>query len=406
MHHNVVAGIICFIIATLPCIFCGNHISRWIFNIQGLTSLFSSPFDVPCNVYITNSSAESSKRNLITVSFVNGIFYSEEDWSRVVNQLCRTFDCPVRPFYNPSTGNWAADFSSAGMQLFIKPNDLELAKELTTHLRSLLRTVGPHGRVLHIAHSGGAILTYLAAKHHLTIQERERLDIIIFGGGCSITRKYFPGHLVNYYSRIDPLVFIDHRANNLRKFVDWSATNSTDLVTWLWQRLSSALPSTYLVSAVNPAAYTTKTLVSPLSAFTTNVTEVLECKYNSSFVFMSACTTNPIVEHSMEGPTYRLALDIEALELLQRREKLYAAYLASLRRETSIMTDTMSRIRTFRKQAAKLTGWRHFWKKANIISLLYDSSFRVLLKKTRNILFNSSLGIDHEPNFFNFINYL
>lgn len=33
--------------------------------------------------------------------------------------------------------------------------------------QQVLREVGPTGRVVHLAHSGGALLTYLVAKYHL-----------------------------------------------------------------------------------------------------------------------------------------------------------------------------------------------------------------------------------------------
>lgn len=37
----------------------------------------------------------------------------------------------------------------------------------TPRNKQVLREVGPTGRVVHLAHSGGALLTYLVAKYHL-----------------------------------------------------------------------------------------------------------------------------------------------------------------------------------------------------------------------------------------------
>ena len=56
----------------------------------------------------------------------------------------------------------------------------------------------------------GAIITYLAARYHLTLSERQQIDVITLGGGRSITHKYFKGRIVNYYSSNDPLVIVDN----------------------------------------------------------------------------------------------------------------------------------------------------------------------------------------------------
>ncbi len=100
----------------------------------------------------------------------------------------------------------------------VKPTEAETAYNLALHLRGILSEITPHGRVLHIAHSGGAILTYLAAKHHLNSNETSRIDVITLGPGRSITRKYFKGgRLVNYYAKNDPVVLLDRRAGWLIK---------------------------------------------------------------------------------------------------------------------------------------------------------------------------------------------
>lgn len=44
---------------------------------------------------------------------------------------------------------------------------LKFFADLGKHLAQAVEDVG-WGRVLHIAHSGGALITYLAAQHHLT----------------------------------------------------------------------------------------------------------------------------------------------------------------------------------------------------------------------------------------------
>ena len=173
----------------------------------------------------TDISSISQPRRTV-ICFVNGIHHSVEDCRIVATRLGEIFGDEVRAFYNPSTGVWLSDVSRAGLELFTKPGDLIIAKGLALHLRKALKDVGTQGRVLHMAHSGGAIMTYLAAKHHLTRDETDRIDLVTFGGGRSITRKYFGGgRIVNYYSRNDPLLMVDGRAQTLFKLANKLSNN-------------------------------------------------------------------------------------------------------------------------------------------------------------------------------------
>jgi hypothetical protein len=149
------------------------------------------------------------------ISYVNGIYHSKNDWERISEQLRVMFQGEVRPFYNPSSGWWLTDATKAGYHFVVK--DLRAAESLANHLRSILEENAPNGRVLHIAHSAGSILTYLAAKHFLNFQEKNRIDVACFGGGKSITRKYFNGRVRNYYCRNDPCIFFDAKASSLAK---------------------------------------------------------------------------------------------------------------------------------------------------------------------------------------------
>ena len=49
----------------------------------------------------------------------------------------------------------------AASALVTRPADLSISLQLTDHLRKCLAELGPEGRILHLAHSGGAIITYL-----------------------------------------------------------------------------------------------------------------------------------------------------------------------------------------------------------------------------------------------------
>jgi len=256
------------------------------------------------------------------VSFVNGIYHTEEEWRNLTQSLSQVFEDQVRAFYNPSSGtaffNWVQDAARAGYELVRRPNDLDLAKRLAEHLRRVLQEVGPSGRVLHLAHSGGAILTYLAAKYHLTSQETDRIDLATFGGGRSITRKYFKGRIVNYYSRNDPLTLVDGRAGALMKH------------------------------ALSRAAVGGKGQQQQLQL---QSHEVRDRKYNTTFVFLPGIADNPLIDHSMFGPTYERALRIEAANFRQRLSMMTAA----------VTVEEARWLRKLRKSVAKTTGLHHFW---------------------------------------------
>jgi len=221
----------------------------------------------------------------------------------------------VRTFYNPSSGSWVKDAYKAGFELVLRPNDLILAKQLAEHLRSALREVHPKkGRVLHIAHSGGAIITYLAAKYHLTKAEASRIDVVTLGAGRSLTHKYFKGRLYNYYARNDPVLLVESRAAQLLK----KTTNHTYSL-------------------------------------------VRDSKHNTTFVFLEAVAQDTIYDHAVDGPTYRQALGWEAREFQARLRQM----MQSDARERSY-------VRLVRKKAAKLTGMRHFWRRYTSPSVTFN----------------------------------
>jgi hypothetical protein len=244
-------------------------------------------------------------KGLVAVTFVNGIYHSELEWQELANDISEIFGTEVYPFYYPSTGNWAKDASMASYARFVRPSDHPQVLALVNHLRSVLALLSPKGRILHLAHSGGAILTYLAAKHHLSKEEKDRIDVITFGGGRSITRKYFGGYIVNYYATNDLVSMIDGRAAGLK----------------------------------NKKIMRNDTYV-----------EIRDEKHNTSFVFLRALANNVLLDHSMNGPTYRIALRREAKALRARIDLI-------LRQEAR----EKDRIRLARKVVANYTGLHRFW---------------------------------------------
>lgn len=253
-----------------------------------------------------NSDPKRNNSNFVAISFINGIAHSERDWLRVTNLIENIFGQEIFPFYNPSTGSFMSDLTNAGYELVIRSNDIQNAQNLANHLRKILANINPKGRILHIAHSAGAILTYLAAKHHLLPEEKDRIDVVTFGGGRSITRKYFRGRTINYYAINDPLVVVDRRAANLmNKYYKYNAS----------------------------------------------FIEILEAKHNTSFVFLQGLAQNSIMDHSLEGPTYMGVLRHEAIEYYKRVADM-------------ITKDNADRnmIRLARKKAANVTGLHYFWR--------------------------------------------
>lgn len=78
---------------------------------------------------------------------------------------------------------------------------------LVEHIRRALLSVGRDGRVIHISHSQGSVLTWLAAKR-LTNDECSQIEIITFGGAATITTADFTSfaRCINYYAINDPIL--------------------------------------------------------------------------------------------------------------------------------------------------------------------------------------------------------
>lgn len=77
------------------------------------------------------------------------------------------------------------------------------------HLKEAVASVGKNGRVIHIAHSQGALLTFLAARQ-LSPLEMSQIEVIAFGGAAALrkTPQTPFARCINYYSINDPLLFV------------------------------------------------------------------------------------------------------------------------------------------------------------------------------------------------------
>jgi hypothetical protein len=162
-----------------------------------------------------------------------------------------------------------------------------------------------------LAHSGGAILTYLAAKYHLNEDEKSRIDVISFGGGHSITRKYFNrSYIMNYYTINDPIIFVDTRAAILKsKITVLNDLQNRPMEMMLHQKDEDI--NQFLLSQENIH-------LSPENAFFYHsdhqnssfhlFEEIYDEKYNTSFVFMKGLANDSMADHQMLGPSYRFVI--------------------------------------------------------------------------------------------------
>jgi len=131
------------------------------------------------------------------------------------------------------------------------------------HLKDAVASVGRRGKVIHIAHSQGALLTSLATKQ-LSPLEMSQIEVMCFGGAEVVQRTPTTpfSRCINYYSGNDPLLVLVPRA-------------------------TQALRSGFVV--------------------------------NEEFCFLTPRVGDPITDHSLLGPTYAQALAWEG----QRYQRLY-----------------------------------------------------------------------------------
>lgn len=374
-------------------LYCCTHVLSREFNHYFYSSIPSfNKYPLTNGLLLSNIANTSNftccdhNKSILIITFINGIYHTKEQCIHISNNLCSIFGVEVYPFYFPSSGNYLNDLANAGYHLVLGNSNESTVMSLVTHLRDALSRLSPRGRILHFAHSGGAIITYLAAKYHLTSQERDKIDVVTFGGGRSITRKYFRGYTVNYYARNDPLGVIDKRASTLLKSLNqnmvYSYNISSDVCT---------IENIYLQNR-SCVLY-----------------EVKDSKHNTTFIFLDGLANNFYLDHSMEGPTYRVALEKEAIMLRSRITRLLALETADnnilryLRKKSSMITgvhhfwrslhtslmtpvrngttglldraakDMKSYVRLLRKRVARTTGVRHFWKGRNMREFLKQS---------------------------------
>mmetsp|Transcript_19365 Transcript_19365/g.46799 ORF Transcript_19365/g.46799 Transcript_19365/m.46799 type:complete len:353 (+) Transcript_19365:111-1169(+) len=149
------------------------------------------------------------------LTWVNGIGYRYDHMELEAPFISNYFGGKtVDFFHNPTSmnddddvGGYYKDLTQAGTQKLGRIT--EEVDGLADHLRSAVAAVGKNGRVVHIAHSQGALVTYLAAKQ-LTPMEMQQIEVIAFGGAAGLRSTPTTPFLrcVNYYALNDPLLFV------------------------------------------------------------------------------------------------------------------------------------------------------------------------------------------------------
>jgi len=104
------------------------------------------------------------------LTWVNGIAHTRQHMEEGKEDIEKLFGGKkVEYFYNPTSmkgdedmRGYVADLTQAGTQKLGRIT--AEVNELVQHLKEALAQVGKKGKVIHIAHSQGALVTYLATK--------------------------------------------------------------------------------------------------------------------------------------------------------------------------------------------------------------------------------------------------
>mmetsp|Transcript_10727 Transcript_10727/g.19714 ORF Transcript_10727/g.19714 Transcript_10727/m.19714 type:complete len:290 (+) Transcript_10727:263-1132(+) len=214
------------------------------------------------------------------LTWVNGIGYSIKHMESEAPVISRLFGGKHVDFYhNPTSmvhdddrAGYYRDLTQAGTQKLGRIT--QEVEGLVRHLRAAVQAVGSRGTVIHIAHSQGALVTFLACQRLLP-KELERIQVLAFGGAAALrqTNDTPFQRCVNYYSINDPLLFVVPSAE---------------------QALRSGFVS------------------------------------NEEFCFLTPRVGDPIADHHLLGPTYASALAYEGLRYQRKYQSLVQRVLRSL----------------------------------------------------------------------------
>jgi hypothetical protein len=149
------------------------------------------------------------------LTWVNGIAYMPEHMQEGQREISKFFgNKPVIYCHNP-TGmahdddmlGYLGDIAQAGTQKLGRIT--AEVDSLVRHLKEAVLAVGSRGRVIHIAHSQGALITALASKQ-LSPLEMNQIEVLAFGGAAALrkTPQTPFQRCINYYAVNDPLLWV------------------------------------------------------------------------------------------------------------------------------------------------------------------------------------------------------
>jgi len=244
------------------------------------------------------------------LTWVNGIGHNLDHMNRGQTTLSSIFGGKsVRFCHNPTsmeseddTMGYIGDLKQATSQKMMGKITDEV-DALVKHLKAAVNDVGPKGKVIHIAHSQGALITNLAAKN-LTKDEMSKVEVLCFGGAVPIHRSVERpfARCVNYYSVNDPLLLVNPGA-------------SRALRAGVWGMHTGSSSGSGLADMLDP-------LTEP------------------EFVFLTPRGNDPIIDHGLLGPTYIDALRWEG----RRYQSLYLPLWHPLIRMITIQTRSMGQL--------------------------------------------------------------
>ena len=155
----------------------------------------------------------STRIDAVHLSWINGIAYIRGYAEEEQKVLERLFGAKVHFCYNPTKMTneqdvigFMNDLTQAGTQKLGRlTGEVDF---LVQHLRKALHQ-RKNERVVLIAHSQGALITYLAVQQ-LNTTEIEQLEVLAFGGAAALrkTPRTPFKRCINYYSINDPILFV------------------------------------------------------------------------------------------------------------------------------------------------------------------------------------------------------
>lgn len=155
------------------------------------------------------------------LTWVNGIAHNLDHMQEGEQIISKFFaGKPIIFCHNPTAmahdddvRGYLSDLTQAGQQKLGRIT--AEVDNLVKHLKESVVAVGKRGCVVHIAHSQGALITYLAAKQ-LCESEMQQIEILAFGGAAALrkTPQTPFKRCINYYSVNDPLLMVVPSAEN------------------------------------------------------------------------------------------------------------------------------------------------------------------------------------------------